>query len=83
MTRSQYRMRSELQPGGATMTELNLEPNIDDPDGFYDELLSAHRGLSKEDSEALNARLILILCNHIGDRSVLRQALAAAARSES
>ncbi|WP_298837192.1 DUF2783 domain-containing protein [uncultured Roseobacter sp.] len=65
------------------MTELNLEPNIDDPDGFYDELLSAHRGLSKEDSEALNARLILILCNHIGDRSVLRQALAAAARSES
>lgn len=58
---------------------LNLAPNIPDGDGFYDELLQAHQGLSKEQSEAFNARLILILCNHIGDREVLRQALRAAA----
>ena len=58
--------------------DLNLNPNITDPDGFYDELLGAHDGLSKEDSEALNARLILILANHIGDRDVLRAALKAA-----
>lgn len=60
---------------------LNLEPNISDPDGFYDELLNVHDGLSKEDSDALNARLILILANHIGDRDVLRAALVAAKRS--
>ena len=58
--------------------DLNLNPNISDPDGFYDELLGAHDGLSKEDSEALNARLILILANHVGDRDVLRAALKAA-----
>ncbi len=58
---------------------LTLTPNIPDPDGFYDMLLAAHEGLSKEDSDALNARLILILANHIGDRDVLRAALAAAA----
>jgi len=63
------------------MTQLNLDPNIPDPDGFYDELLDAHQGLTKEASDALNARLILILANHIGDRNVLRAALAAAKRS--
>ena len=63
------------------MTQLNLNPNIPDPDGFYDELLDVHHGLTKEDSDALNARLILILANHIGDRDVLRTALAAAKRS--
>ncbi|MEO0912884.1 MAG: DUF2783 domain-containing protein [Pseudomonadota bacterium] len=57
---------------------LILDPNIPDPDGFYEELLSAHDGLSDAESAALNARLILILANHIGDRSVLTEALAAA-----
>ncbi len=57
---------------------LNLTPNLPDPDGFYDELLAVHEGLSKEESEALNARLILVLANHIGDRDVLRAALATA-----
>ncbi len=60
------------------MTELNLAPNIPDPDGFYAELLGAHEGLSEDASAALNARLILVLANHIGDRAVLRDALAAA-----
>jgi len=58
--------------------DLNLNPNIPDPDGFYDELLNAHQGLSKEESDALNARLILVLANHVGDRDVLRAALEAA-----
>ncbi len=57
---------------------LNLTPNISDPDGFYDELLRAHEGLSKDESDDLNARLILILANHIGDRATLREALNAA-----
>ncbi|MGG7568174.1 DUF2783 domain-containing protein [Rhodovulum sp. DZ06] len=60
------------------MTELNTAPNIADPDGFYEELLTAHEGLSEEESMALNARLVLLLANHVGDRGVLRQALAAA-----
>lgn len=62
------------------MSPLNTDPNIEDPDGFYDELLAVHAGLSKADSDALNARLILILSNHIGDRAVLRAALEAAAQ---
>nr|WP_153747259.1 DUF2783 domain-containing protein [Rhodovulum strictum] len=50
-------------------------PNLDDPDGFLAELLAAHRGLTESQSHALNAQLILILANHIGDRAVLRAAL--------
>ena len=57
---------------------LNSDPNIHEPDGFYDDLLTAHEGLTKAESDALNARLILILCNQIGDREVIRAALAAA-----
>lgn len=57
---------------------LTLTPNIPDPDGFYDELLGAHAKLTKDESDALNARLILTLANHIGDRDVLRAALEAA-----
>ena len=57
---------------------LTFEPNIKDPDGFYDGLLAAHQGLSPEESEALNARLILVMANHIGDRDTLREALKAA-----
>ncbi|MCR9107350.1 DUF2783 domain-containing protein [Marivita sp. XM-24bin2] len=61
---------------------LNTDPNIPDPDDFYAELLAAHEGLSDDDSIALNARLILILANHIGDRAVLTEALAAAAKGD-
>lgn len=57
---------------------LNTQPNIPDPDGFYDDLLAAHDGLTKDQSDALNARLILILANHVGDRATLREALKAA-----
>ncbi len=57
---------------------LNLNPNIPDPDGFYEELINAHADLDKVQSDALNAQLILILANHIGDRTILTQALEAA-----
>lgn len=60
------------------MTKLNLDANIQRPDDFYAELIAAHEGLDKAQSDALNARLILLLANHIGDRQVLSQALAAA-----
>lgn len=57
---------------------LNTDPNIADPDGFYADLIDAHEGLSNEDSTAFNARLVLLLANHIGDRDVLKGALDAA-----
>ena len=60
------------------MTALNTAPNLGDADGFYEALIAAHRDLSEEESHAMNARLILLLANHIGDRAVLDEALAAA-----
>ena len=57
---------------------LTLSPNIAQPDQFYETLLRAHDGLSAEDSSALNARLVLILSNHIGDPEILKDALRAA-----
>lgn len=57
---------------------LITRPNIPGPDDFYADLLAAHDGLDKAESEALNARLILLLANQIGDRDVLRAALSAA-----
>lgn len=50
-------------------------------DDFYEALIRAHEGLSDEQSRALNARLILILANHIGDVAVLGEAIALARRS--
>lgn len=64
------------------MSDLILTPNIPGADDFYAELLTAHEGLSDAESIAFNARLVLILANHIGDRAVISQALAAAARKE-
>ncbi|KPD13268.1 DUF2783 domain-containing protein [Phaeobacter sp. 11ANDIMAR09] len=61
------------------MSDLILTANINGVDDFYAELIATHEGLSDEDSQALNARLVLVLANHIGDRAILKQALAAAA----
>lgn len=55
--------------------ELKLEPNITAADHFYQLLIDTHEGLSEADSQAVNARLILILANHIGDGAVLAQAM--------
>lgn len=57
---------------------LNLEPNLSDPDGFYAALLMAHEGLSDKESVELNARLVLVLANQIGDPATLVAAIEAA-----
>ena len=63
------------------MTGLNTAPTLPDPDGFYANLILIHDGLTEAESTALNARLILILANHIGDHVVLSDALAAAVKT--
>jgi len=57
---------------------LNLEANIASPDDFYHEMIELHRDLTDEQSATVNAKLILLLANHIGDMEVLRTAMAAA-----
>jgi len=68
---------------------LQLQPNLAEPgqryfrdftpgDDFYEALIETHRGLTDEQSELVNAKLILLLANHVGDIAVLRQALALA-----
>ena len=58
---------------------LNTQPHLQACDDFYEALIEAHQGLSAEESHAFNARLVLVLANHIGVLPVLRQAFAAAA----
>jgi hypothetical protein len=60
------------------MTSPKLDNQFTDPDGFYEALLDAHEGKSLEESAALNARLILILANQMGDLALLTQCLALA-----
>ena len=65
---------------------LNLEPNFNEPgsryfrdfspgDDFYQLLIDAHRDLTDEQSALLNAKLVLLLANHVGDLAVIREAL--------
>jgi len=56
------------------MRGLTSALNLPDPDGFYVELVRLYDGLDRDAAEAVSARLILLLCNHIGDRDVLREA---------
>lgn len=71
---------------------LNTAPNFGRPgerhrhayapgDAFFEQLVQAHQGLSDAQSEQLNARLVLLLANHIGDLRVLGEALALARQS--
>jgi hypothetical protein len=60
------------------MSTLNTAPNMPAPDDFYQDLIALHRDLSESESTLVNAKLILLLANHIGDRDVLAQAMAAA-----
>ena len=60
------------------MTRLLTESRFANPDAAYTAIIDAHRGLAEAESAELNARLVLILANHIGDAQVLRQALALA-----
>jgi hypothetical protein len=57
---------------------LNTDPNIPAPDDFYEALINLHRDLSPEQSQLVNAKLILLLANHIGDTAVLGRAMARA-----
>jgi Protein of unknown function (DUF2783) len=54
---------------------LNIEPNLQNPDAFYEALIEMHRDLSTEQSHKVNAKLVLLLANHIGDLSVLKDAM--------
>lgn len=58
--------------------KLTTAPNLLRPDEAYARLIAAHDGLDEAESHALNARLVLILMNHIGDDAVLAEALALA-----
>ena len=60
------------------MATLVTDPNLPDPDAFYEQLIAMHHGLSDADSALVNARLVLLLANHVGDPAVLAQAMAAA-----
>ena len=63
------------------MTHLRRDDGFDGRgDAFYERLVAAHRGLSDADSGTLNARLVLLLANHIGDSKVVAEAIAAARR---
>ena len=54
-------------------------PNIPDPDGFYKELMDSQREMDEALAAAMNARLVLLLANHVGDRAVLSEAIRVAA----
>lgn len=71
---------------------LNLQPNFSEPgkryfqtftpgDDFYEALIDTHRDLTDEDSALVNAKLVLLLANHIGDIAVLREAMRIARQS--
>ena len=56
--------------------------HLQDADTFYEQLLDAHCGLNREQSELLNARLILLLANQVGDARVLAECIQAAGLQE-
>ncbi|MEO8526225.1 MAG: DUF2783 domain-containing protein [Caldimonas sp.] len=57
---------------------MKTEANIPDPDGFYEAWVAAHEGLGDTESNDLDARLVLLLANQIGDQKVLLDCIAAA-----
>ncbi len=57
---------------------MKQDLHFQDADAFYEQLLDAHAGLSREEAELLNARLILLLANQIGDTRVLKACIEAA-----
>ena len=60
------------------MTDLITTSQLADPDAAYNMLVDAHRDLTKTQSTDLNARLVLLLANHVGELAVLEQAIALA-----
>jgi hypothetical protein len=64
------------------MTRLRDKPGFADPDAFYEKLVDAHRDLDAAASAKLNAKLVLLLANHIGDLELVEEALAAASSAD-
>ncbi len=61
---------------GVSMNKkLATDPRIEDPDDFYARLIDLHEGLSSDESNSLNCKLILLMANHIGDRETLDEVL--------
>lgn len=60
------------------MASLVTHPNLPAPDDFYEALIELHRDLTEAQSALVNAKLVLLLANHVGDAAVLREAMAAA-----
>ena len=60
------------------MSTLDTSPRLDDPDGLFEALVEAHRDLDAAASRRLDARLVLLLANHIGSVAIVREAIAAA-----
>ena len=58
--------------------QLNTEPNIEKPDDFYEQLINSQRDLDESQVRFMNAKLVLLLANHIGDLAVIQEALVAA-----
>ena len=63
------------------MHDLDTSGRFTDPDAAFRLLIATHRGLDAAASAGLNARLVLLLANHIGDIEVLRQAIAQASEA--
>ncbi len=57
------------------MTQLNTAPAIAHPDDLYEDLIAMHHGLDDRQSALANAKLIMLLANHIGDERVIREAI--------
>lgn len=59
---------------------MRTDPNIPDPDELYAALVAAHEGLTEAQSAELNARLVFLLANQIGDQRTLMACVEAARR---
>jgi adenosine deaminase len=60
---------------------LITDPHLESADDFYEALIDAHRDLDAAQSHSLNAKLVLLLANHVGRQEVLKEALTAARRN--
>ncbi len=63
-------------------TKLRLDPRLKNPDEFYKALADLHADASVEQSLVINAKLVFILANHIGDHDVLMEAIEAVKANE-
>ena len=80
MSAQQRGFAPEIAPAGVDKMQLIVDNNLPDPDRVFQLILSAHHNLSREESEKLNAKLVLLLTNHIGNDDILAQAIDVASR---